>query len=143
MTETTTLKQYCTVKNVKDITGIKSVHWFKKETEPETKLDELLILWINLSSEVIDKFTNNTFDPENIPGSIHLACLLMVSNIVAFSQSRRDTPIIKKDDWNVDFVKADFLNDDIKDLLSDFVKTKVTSSSLNIYAVTGRNPDEI
>ena len=35
MTETTTLKQYCTVKNVKDITGIKSVHWFKKETEPE------------------------------------------------------------------------------------------------------------
>lgn len=144
MTDTpTTPKQYCSVEDIKNLTGIKGTHWFKKETDPDTKLNELLTNWIELASGVIDKYTNTTFDTTNTPGPIKLACSLMVSNIVAFSQSRRDTPIIKKNDWSVEFAKADFFNDDIKEMLSDYIKTKVTSTNLQIYAVSGRTEDEV
>lgn len=132
---------YCTKQDVKDLTNIQSKHWHKKETNPEQALDNMLDKWIHISSSVISKYCNREWDNvdkvgSNLPSNIRLATSISVSNIIAFAQSRRDTPIINKDDWNVGFSEVNIITEEVKQLINPYVK-ETNSKSMDFFCVTG------
>lgn len=130
---------YCSIEDVTNLTGVKSKQWFKNSDNPEEELQKLLEDWITLASDAIDKYCNRQFpslsETTTPPGTVRLACSLMVSNLMAFAQTRRDTPIIKHNDWNVDFLKVEFMDDNIREMLEEYRVSKVNSSKLSIFTV--------
>lgn len=132
---------YCTKQDVVDLTGIAPKHWFKNNENPEEEFNTLLEKWIELASDAVDRYCNRTFedltDTTSPPGTVRLATSLMVSNLIAFAQTRRDTPIIKHNDWSVDFLAVDFLTDNIKEMLEEYQVSKVNSSNIDFFAVYG------
>lgn len=132
---------YCTKEDVKELTNIQSKHWFKKEQDPTTALNNMLDKWINISSSVISKYCNREWETQendlsNVPSNVRLATSICVSNIIAFAQTRRDTPIINKDDWNVNFPNNSILTDDVKELIDPYVKEKQSKGS-DFFCVSG------
>lgn len=132
---------YCTKNDVKDLTNIQAKHWFKKETHPEQALDNMLDKWIHISSNVISKYCNHKWKNAtelntDLPSNIRLATSICVSNIIAFAQNRRDTPIINKDDWNVNFGNNSILTDDVKELIDPYVKEK-QGRGTDFFCVSG------
>lgn len=132
---------YCTIEDITDLTGLKPKHWFKNSETPDEDFKEMMDKWIQMASDAVDKYCNRTFDEltdtTSPPGTIRLATSLLVSNLIAFAQTRRDTPIIKHNDWNVDFLSVDFFTDDIKDMLEDYKVSKVNSSKIDFFTVYG------
>lgn len=141
-----TSKYYCLKSDVTDLTNIQSKHWFKKNQSPGKAFDDMLDKWINLASETVSSYCNNYWDNIDVeeptrpcPAVIRLATSVVVSNIIAFAQTRRDTPVIKKDDWNIDFVKVEFFTDDIKELIDPYKKERPSTHSdyVDIFTVSG------
>lgn len=132
---------YCNVEDVIFLTGLKPKQWFKNAENPEAEMNKTITHWIELASDAIDKYCNTTFtkltETTEPPGTVRLACSIMVSNLIAFAQTRRDTPIIKHDNWNVDFLKVDFMNDDVRDMLEEYRVSKVNSSKIDLFTVYG------
>lgn len=132
---------YCTKEDVKELTNVQGKHWFKKEQDPTTALNNMLDKWIQISSSVISKYCNREWtvednDLSSVPSNIRLATSIAVSNIIAFAQTRRDTPIINKDDWNVNFSNNSILTDDVKELIDPYVKESKNRGS-DFFCVSG------
>lgn len=132
---------YCTKDDVKELTNIQGKHWFKKEQDPTTALNNMLDKWINISSSVISKYCNREWDnvdtaSSNLPSNIRLATCICVSNIIAFAQTRRDTPTISREDWSVNFTGTDIVTDEVKELIDPYVKES-KSKSMDFFCVSG------
>ena len=132
---------YCTVEDVKRITGVTPENYGLKENENK-KLDDILNDWISMSTSVINRYVGYTFKKREVPPDVKLVCTILTSNIISFAQSRQETPIIRKDDWSMKLLDADFFTDELKSLLDPF-KEEVDEykSNVDIFAITGEGDD--
>jgi hypothetical protein len=131
---------YCTLEDVKNLTGVKPSHYgFKKDEKgSDKKLEKIVNKWIELASSTINDYCKiKGYEKEKVPETIRLVCMMMVSNIIAYSQARKDTPIIKVNDWKIDFLKLDILNDELKEMLDPFKEVESNSSCVDFFAITG------
>jgi hypothetical protein len=138
---------YCTVEEVKELTQIRpdqlgleaeDTDGLDKE-EPDEALNALLAKWIGYCKSLIDGFCHQNFD-DDVPGGVAVVCLRMVANMVALSQTRKNTPLIKVNDWKVGISSSAIFTNDLKRDLRDagFVLDKSNKSdSVDFFAITG------
>lgn len=129
---------YCTPEELRQFTGA-SPENFRLEKTDEEGLLSLLQTWINQSKGLIDSFCHQNFDTET-PPAISNVCLRLASNMVALAVSRRDTPLIKVNDWSIKISSSNVFSEDLKADLRDggFVLDKSTKSdSIDFLAITG------
>lgn len=130
---------YTTVEEVQQLTGIKpSQLHLPKSDESEEELAKILTNWITQAEDLINKYCNNPDIIENPPSSVCNVCLRLVSNMVAFAIARRDTPVIKVDDWNVQMLSSEIFSQDLKQDLYPFkIDHSNNSKKIEFFAITG------
>ena len=59
--------------------------------------------------------------------------------MVALAQARKDTPVIKVNDWTIKTVGSDIFTEDLKDDLAPFVHERKSykSDKIDFFAITG------
>lgn len=129
---------YCTPLELKEFTGASPEH-FRLEKTDTVGLETILGKWITQSKDLIDKYCKQNFETET-PEAIKNICLRLASNMVAMATVRRDTPIVKVNDWSVQISSSNVFTNDLKSDLRDgnFVVDKSTKSdSVDFFAITG------
>src|SRR5690606_40686180 len=48
-----------------------------------------------------DSYCNRNFDVGDVPGAVSSVCLRLTANMVAFSQARKETSLVKVNDWSI------------------------------------------
>lgn len=108
---------YSTIEDVKKYTGIKP----KDLSITETELNSLIEKWLAGVKSLIDADRNRNYTEEgNVPAGIDLIALRMASNLVAIAVVRRDTPIVRVDDFNIQLVRDEIFTEPILRDLSRF-----------------------
>ena len=117
--------------------GLKPKH-FNLDKEDTGKLEQIVMEWILQSQDLINSYTHRQFTDENVKPAVQNVCLRLTSNMVALAIQRRDSPIIKVNDWTIQSVSSDVFTDDLKADLSPFVIDHSTvSDHIDIFAITG------
>lgn len=132
---------YCTADEVIQLTGLKPQHLRVDTTAADGGVSELKSIigtWISQCESLINSYCNTSFDDEDVPGAVENVCLRMASNMVAFSQTRRDTPLVKVDDWKVAISSSSIFTNDLKLDLKPFVVDKSrVSDKIDFFSITG------
>ena len=125
--------------NVDDVLkfhGVKpqSLGYEKTETE---KLHKTINDWINQAEDLIKNYTNNNFKT-NVPRSVENVCIRLVSNMITLAIQKRDSPLIKVNDWTITPISSEIFTTDLKEDLKPFIIEKsTTSDTVTFYAITG------
>lgn len=122
-----------------EFTGVKP-QTFRYEKNDTESLEELLNKWIDQSSSLICSYCNHDFDEdEEIPDAIQNICIRLTANMVALAQARKDTPVVKVNDWSIQTVSSDIFTDDLKDDLAPWVHERKSykSDKVEFFAITG------
>ena len=130
---------WVTVDEVKTFHGLKPINLNFKE-DP-TSFEDTITEWILQSQSLIIEYTNNfrVTPDENIPKAVKNVCLRLVSNMVTMATQRRDTPIIKVNDWTIQPTPSDIFTEDLKEDLEPFMKDRPSGKAdkIDIFALTG------
>lgn len=126
----------CTVEDVKIFTGIKPQQLRLEKTD-DSKLDEILGKWIEQCSDLIINYCHNQFEKE-VPPAVENACLRVTANMIALYVARKDTPVVKVNDWSVQIIKSDIFTEDIKEDLDPFkIDFSNKSDSVDFFTISG------
>ncbi len=88
---------------------------------PEELLEEVIEGWLEQAKNFIDADRNRNFTAEGeVPAGIHNIALRLVANMVAQAQIRRQTPIVRHDDFTVQMVEDTIFTSSIKFDLARF-----------------------
>lgn len=126
-------------KDVIEITGAKP-QTFRLEKNDHHGLDEILTKWIIQSEDLITKYCNTDFNnKQKVPPAVKNVCLRLTSNMVAFAQARKDTPVIKINDWTTSIVGSGIFTQDLKDDLEPFriERKSRKSDKIDIFCIHG------
>lgn len=134
---------YCTIDDIQNITNIKSKHWFKNSQTAEQDFQDMINKWITLASGTINSYCNKTFnnttDENPTPEPIRLACAILVSNILVYSQQRRDTPTLNRENWSWTINSNNLLSSDILELLEPYtIERDKDKQKIDIFCVSGK-----
>jgi siderophore synthetase component len=140
------LTDYCTALEVIRLTGVKpSSLKLDKEADPDLALETLITDWIQQSMALIDSYCHRTFtvDETTSWNVVRSVCQRMTANMVALSQARRDTPLVKVNDWRVEISSAGIFTKELKDDLEPYIHTSSkVSGSIDFSAITGEDEEE-
>lgn len=126
------------VDEVIDFHGLKPMNLGYDKDDTET-LCETITEWISHSEDLIKSYTNNDFADET-PGAVKNVCLRLTSNMITLAIQKRDSPIIKVNDWTIQSVSSDIFTDDLKKDLKPFIIEKsTTSDTVTFFAITGED----
>ena len=115
---------------------------FNLEKTDETGLHNMLCEWIRQCQSLIETYTGRTYTPSSVSGAVQNILLRLVSNMCTLAVQRRDTPIIKVNDWTIQTVPSDIFTDDLKEDLRPFVKDSSNDySKIGFFAITGEDID--
>ena len=132
-------KMWISVDDVINFTGLKPKH-LNLEKDDTTGLNNIVSDWINQSQDLINMYTNRNYTDDNVRDAIRNICLRLTSNMVTLAIQKRDSPIIKVNDWTIQGLSSDIFTDDLKDDLKPFVKDSSTEpDSIGVLAITGRD----
>ena len=107
------------------------------DKDDTAKLNEIVEKWISQSEDLIKQYTYNKFE-NGVPEAVQNVCLRLTSNMVTLAIQKRDSPIIKVNDWRVTPVSSSIFTDDLKNDLAPFVIDHSTvSDKIDIFAITG------
>lgn len=110
---------YSSVNQVKQYTGIRAEDL---GFEHEEFLDEVLETWLIQIKDLINRDRNYDYTKdEEIPAALNNIALRMAANMVAQATLRRETPIVRVDDFNVNMVEDAVLTNAIKQDLRRFL----------------------
>lgn len=110
---------------------------FNLEKTDITGLNSILTKWILQAQSLIETYCHREYD-EIVPRAVQNICLRLVSNMVTLSIQRRDTPIIKVNDWTISTVPSDIFTDDLKNDLKPFIKDSSNDyNKIGFFAITG------
>lgn len=130
------VKYYCEPSDVIIVTGI-TIKTFRLDTEEA--LTNLVREWIGQASALIDSYTKTTQDTDNLPLAIKNICIRVTANMVTFAESRKNSPLVKVNDWTVKTVPTEILTDDIREDLKPFTKESIRGdkSKIDILTISG------
>lgn len=130
---------WISVEEVESFHGLKRQHLNFKE-DPKG-FEDTITEWILQSQSLIIEYTNNFHktSSDDIPRAVKNVCLRLVSNMVTMAIIRRDTPIIKVNDWTIQTTSSDIFTDDLKDDLKPFIKDghSGVADKIDFFAITG------
>lgn len=123
-----------------EFTGVKP-KTFRLEKDDTEGLNLILEKWIKQSQSLICSYCNFNFHEieDEIPGAVQNVCLRLTANMVALAQARKDTPVVKVNDWSIQTVSSDIFTDDLKDDLAPWVHERKSykSDKVEFFAITG------
>lgn len=111
---------WCEAKDIILITNVKP-RQFQLEKEDTAGLNEILGEWILTAQNIIEEYCDKEFT-EPIPKAVVNVCIRLVSNMVAFSLLRKDSPLVKVNDWKMEYVGSEIFTEDLKLDLKPFKK---------------------
>ncbi|MBQ6629153.1 MAG: hypothetical protein IJH65_10115 [Methanobrevibacter sp.] len=111
-------------------TGAKP-HTFRFEQKDKASLNTLIEGWIKQSESLIKSYCNNDFQSmeDNMPDAVVNVCLRLTANMVALAQARKETPLIKVNDWSIQTVGSEIFSQDLKDDLEPWVRERKSHKS--------------
>ena len=126
-----------TPEEVIEITGVKP-QTFRLEKTDTQGLEALLSKWIIQSEGLITSYCNNQFTDE-VPPAVKNVCLRLTANMVAFSQSRNNTPVVKVNEWSVQTVSSKIFSNDLKQDLEPFriERKSRKSDKIDFFTIVG------
>lgn len=117
--------------------GLKPQHLNFEKTDTEG-LNTLLEKWITQAESLINTYTNRAYNDDTITPAVQNVCLRLVSNMVSLAIQKRDSPIIKVNDWTIQGLSSDIFTEDLKNDLKPFIKDSSTEpNSIGVYTITG------
>ncbi len=117
--------------------GLKPKHLNLEKTD-DAKLEEIVSDWISQAEDLINTYTNRHYTDENVKPAVQNVCLRLTSNMVSLAIQKRDSPIIKVNDWTIQNVSSDIFTEELKDDLKPFIKDSSTEpNSIGVLAITG------
>ena len=130
---------WISVEQVINFHGLKPKH-LNLEKDDTEKLDEIVSDWISQSEDLINTYTNRQYTDENVRDAVRNVCLRLTSNMVSLAIQKRDSPIVKVNDWTIQNVPSNIFTDDLREDLRPFVKDSSTEpDSIGVLAITGRD----
>ena len=130
---------WISVEQVINFHGLKPKH-LNLEKDDTEKLDEIVSDWISQSEDLINTYTNRQYTDENVRDAVRNVCLRLTSNMVSLAIQKRDSPIIKVNDWTIQNVSSDIFTEELKDDLKPFIKDSSTEpNSIGVLAITGND----
>ena len=141
---TDTVDLWISVDQVIAFHGLKPVHLGikKDDTDADNKLEAIIQDWILQSQDLINVYTNRNYTSETARPAVKNVCLRLTSNMVSLAVQKRDSPIIKVNDWSIQNVPSDIFTDELKEDLRPFVKDSSNEpNSIGVYAITGSDDD--
>lgn len=128
---------WISVDEVINFHGLKPKH-LNLEKDDNAKLEEIVSDWIIQSQDLINTYTNRHYTDENVKPAVQNVCLRLTSNMVSLAIQKRDSPIIKVNDWTIQSVPSDIFTEELKDDLKPFIKDSSTEpNSIGVLAITG------
>jgi len=131
--------RYCNINDVIQLTGARPEIFNLQKTDT-IKFEAILYEWIGQASDMITRFCNQTFQ-KPIPPTVRNVAVRLTSNIIALAVSRRDTPLIKVDDWNIKITDTNVFTTSLKRDLRDsnLVTTRTTDlNRIQLFTVRAR-----
>lgn len=117
--------------------GLKPKH-LNLEKDDTVKLEEIVSDWIIQAQDLINTYTNRNYTDETVKPSVQNVCIRLTSNMVSLAIQKRDSPIIKVNDWTIQNVPSDIFTDDLKEDLKPFIKDSSTEpDAIGVLAITG------
>lgn len=132
-----TVDLWITTTTVINFHGLKPKQ-FNLSKDDESGLTAMLTEWIDQCQDLINTYTRRQYTSATAPKSVRNILLRLVSNMCTLAIQRRDTPIIKVNDWNIQTVPSDIFTDDLKEDLRPFVKDSSNDyAKIGFFAITG------
>ena len=132
---------WITVDQIINFQGLKPKNLNLDKTD-DVGLEEIVSDWILQCQSLIETYTNRTYTDDNVPGAVQNVLIRLVSNMATLAIQRRDSPIIKVNDWNITTLSSDIFSDDLKHDLKPFVKDSSNDySKIGFFAITGSDDD--
>ena len=131
---------WITAQQVINFHGLKPQHLniSKNDADADSKLEAIITDWIVQSQDLINVYTNRNYTSETVRPAVKNVCLRLTSNMVSLSIQKRDSPIIKVNDWTITNVPSNIFTDDLKEDLKPFIKDSSTEpNAIGILAITG------
>lgn len=130
---------WISVDDVINFHGLKPKH-LNLEKDDTEKLETIVSDWISQSEDLINTYTNRHYTDENVRDAVRNVCLRLTSNMVSLAIQKRDSPIVKVNDWTIQNVPSNIFTNDLKEDLRPFVKDSSTEpDSIGVLAITGRD----
>lgn len=123
---------YCSVEDVKILSGIKPKNLGLKENETEFK--RIINDWIAEAEGYINSYCKRKWEgteADPIPLVVKSVCTRLVANIIAFHLSRKDNPIRKVNDYTTKIYGSEVFTDDLRQDLKPFRK----SSRVSVFKI--------
>lgn len=113
---------------------------FNLDKDDTLGLENIISEWIVQGQSLIETYTHRSYTDVTVSPAVQNILLRLVSNMCTLAIQRRDTPIIKVNDWTISTVPSDIFTDDLKEDLRPFVKdTGSDYSKLGFFAITGED----
>ena len=128
---------WISVDDVINFHGLKPKH-LNLEKDDTEKLEEIVSDWILQSQDLINVYTNRNYTDDTVREAVKNICLRLTSNMVSLAIQKRDSPIIKVNDWTIANVPSNIFPDELKDDLKPFIKDSSNDrDSIGVLAITG------
>ena len=108
------------------------------DKEDSAGLETMVSDWISQCQSLIEEYIHRTYSDDKVPGAVQNILLRLTSNMVTLAIQRRDSPIIKVNDWNIQTIPSDIFTDDLKHDLRPFIKDSSNDyGKIGFFAITG------
>ena len=112
----------------------------KDDSDADEKLEAIITDWILQSQDLINVYTNRQYTSTTVRPAVQNVCLRLTSNMVSLAIQKRDSPIIKVNDWTIQNVPSDIFTDELRDDLKPFIKDSSNEpNSIGILTKTGED----
>ena len=110
------------------------------EKDDTTGLETMVSDWISQCQSLIEQYIHRTYTDDLVPGAVQNILLRLTSNMVTLAIQRRDSPIIKVNDWNIQTIPSNIFTDDLKHDLKPFIKDSSNDyGKIGFFAITGKD----
>ena len=132
---------WITADQVINFQGLKPKNLNLEKTDT-TGLETLVNDWIRQCQSLIEEYIHRKYLDSDVPAAVQNVLLRLTSNMVTLAIQRRDSPIIKVNDWNITTLSSDIFSDDLKQDLKPFIKDSSNDyGKIGFFAITGEDTD--
>lgn len=136
---------YSTPADVIQFTGLKPENVnLEDESDPTAALTSLVTKWLVQIKDIIDSYCHQTFGEEDktVPGTVESVSLRMAANMAGQAVTRRDTPLIRVNEWKVQLTSSAIFTDDLKSDLEPYVDNKSPTKTPTLGIMVISKPED-